>query len=191
MQSSEQQFSFFVGFSSLHYNLCCFIFYFTISYAHATQFLLKMFSWPKSLFRFSLPCDRNIRTIILSNTILYLPFPSETMTLCFQALLFKRRTISELEGHLESVLVELHAAQLLNSVGRLWACFSLPSLSFCICKMGMLTAFHSLLSVLLHFLASPGYFQFLFSLNLDSPHHLILTYADIFQVLIHLFLIPF
>ena len=113
------------------------------------------------------------------------------MTLCFQALLFKRRTISELEGHLESVLVELHAAQLLNSVGRLWACFSLPSLSFCICKMGMLTAFHSLLSVLLHFLASPGYFQFLFSLNLDSPHHLILTYADIFQVLIPLFLIPF
>lgn len=69
------------------------------------------------------------------------------MTLCFQALLFKRRTISKLDSHLESVLVELPAPQLLNSVGRLGARFIPPSLSFRICKMGMLTAFHSLLSV--------------------------------------------
>ena len=113
------------------------------------------------------------------------------MTLCFQALLFKRRTISKLDSHLESVLVELPAPQLLNSVGRLGARFIPPSLSFRICKMGMLTAFHSLLSVFTPFLASPGYSQFLSSLNLVSLHHLILTYADIFQVLIHLFLIPF
>ena len=78
-------------------------------------------------------------------------FPSKTMTLCFQALLLKRKTISELEGHLDSVLIELHAAQLLNSVGRLWACFIPLSLSFCICKMGVLTAFHSLLSVFVPF----------------------------------------